>query len=106
MVAVFLFATAGPVVLIIGLLAGLDYLGYLFSSGLSLLIALALVAATALASAAFQSVSEHAAVVRDAALLSGFFWAAVSLLAVYHVLWVVYILVLTTIWPLRVVVPK
>lgn len=39
-------------------------------------------------------------------LPSGFFWVGVSLLAVYHVLWVVYILVLTTIWPLRVVVPK
>jgi hypothetical protein len=106
LVAVFLFASAGPFILLIGLVAGLDYLGYLFSSGLSLAIALALVAATALASAAFQSVSEQALAVRDAALLSGFFWAAVSLLAVYHLLWVVYILVLTTIWPLRVVVPK
>lgn len=65
-VAVFLFATGGPALLVLGLIGGFDYVGYVFSSGLSLLIALALVGATALA-AAFQSATEQALAVRDAA---------------------------------------
>ena len=35
-----------------------------------------------------------------------FFWVGLYFLALYHVLWVVYVLVLTSIWPLKVVTPK
>lgn len=105
---VFLFATSSPVLILLALaLSGAGaYLDFVFSSGLSLLIGITLAGASALAAAAFQSVTERSQVVRDAALLTTFFWFGVALLAVYHVLWVVYILVLATVWPLRVVTPK
>jgi hypothetical protein len=105
---VFLFVTGSPVLLLLAVVVfgSAQYLEFVFSSGLSLLIGIALAGAAALAAAAFQSAAERAQVVRDAALLTAFFWFGVALLAVYHVLWVVYILVLATVWPLRVVIPK
>jgi hypothetical protein len=94
------------VLLVIPLGAGFEYLDFVFSSTLSLLIALALAGATGLASLAFHSASKRATVVGDAALFMGFFWLGLFFLALYHVLWVVYVLVLTSIWPLKVVTPK
>jgi hypothetical protein len=34
------------------------------------------------------------------------FWLGLGFLALYHVLWIVYVLVLGSIWPLKTVVPK
>ena len=44
--------------------------------------------------------------VGDAALLVSVFWLGLGFLALYHALWVVYVLVLTSIWPLKVITPK
>lgn len=67
-VGLLLLATisGGAVVLLVTAMEGLNYLDLVFSSSLSVFMALAL----------------------------------------YHVLWVVYVLVLTTLWPLKVVTPK
>jgi hypothetical protein len=86
--------------------SGLEYLDFVFSSALSALIGLALAGASALAFMAFGSATDRARVLGDAAVLVSFFWVGLYFLALYHALWVVYLLVLTTIWPLRVVVPK
>lgn len=86
--------------------SGVQYLTFVFSSGVSLLIALTLVGATTLAVRSFGSATEHASLTRDASAITTVFWLGLALLAVYHGLWVVYILALATIWPLRVVVPK
>lgn len=102
--AVLLFASGG-----IGLVVawgGLEYLGFVLSSGVSLLVAGALAAAVVLASLAFRDTAQRAALLGDAALLVSLFWVALAFLALYHVLWVVYVLVLTTMWPLRVITPK
>ena len=88
------------------LAAGFGYLDFVFSSSLSVLVGLALAGATALAALAFDSTSRRASVVGDASLFTSFFWVGLYFLALYHVLWVVYVLVLTSIWPLRVVTPK
>jgi hypothetical protein len=93
-------------VLLLPLFGGLDYLDFVFSSGVSLLVALALAAATALAALAFDATSKRAHAVGDATLYMSFFWVGLYFLALYHVLWVVYVLVLTSIWPLKVVTPK
>jgi hypothetical protein len=85
--------------------AGL-YLSYVFSSGVSLLVALALAGATSLAVMTFSSAADRDRLVGDASTLVTVFWIALAFVALYHVLWVIYILVLTTIWPLKVVVPK
>jgi len=83
-----------------------QYLSFVFSSGVSLVVALALAFATALAALAFREVRQRVEVLGDAAVLVSFFWVALAFLALYHVLWVVYVLALTATWPLRVVVPK
>jgi hypothetical protein len=82
------------------------YLSYVFSSGVSLLVALALAGATSLAVMTFSSAADRDRLVEDASTLVTVFWIALAFVALYHVLWVIYILVLTSIWPLKVVVPK
>jgi hypothetical protein len=99
-----LFATGGlPLLLLFG---GLEYIDFVFSSGVSGLVALALAGAVALASVAFRSAAERAQVLGDVALFVSVFWIGLAFLALYHALWVVYVLVLTAIWPLKVITPK
>ena len=83
-----------------------EYVSFVVSSSVSFLVAVALAGAGALAALAFRGTADRAAVLGDAALVSSFFWIGLAFLALYHALWVVYILVLTAAWPLRVVVPK
>jgi hypothetical protein len=104
---VLLVASGGALLLVlIPLTAGVEYIDFVFSSSLSLLIAVILACATAFAAMAFSSASDRARLVGDASLFMSFFWVGLSFLALYHVLWVVYVLVLTSIWPLKVVTPK
>jgi hypothetical protein len=107
-VGVLLLVGSGGAILIVllPLFGGLEYLGFIFSSAVSWLIALALAGATSLAALAFDASSERARVVGDATLFMSFFWVGLYFLALYHVLWVVYVLVLTSIWPLKVVTTK
>jgi hypothetical protein len=99
-----LFATGGiPLLLLFG---GLEYVDFVFSSAVSGLVALALAGAVALAAVAFRSAAERAQLVGDVALLVSVFWIGLAFLALYHALWVVYVLVLTAIWPLKVITPK
>jgi hypothetical protein len=103
-VAAIVFASGGlPLVLAFG---GLEYIGFVFSSGVSLLVALALAGAMSLASITLRSSADRAILVGDAALLVSVFWLGLGFLALYHALWVVYVLVLTSIWPLKVITPK
>jgi hypothetical protein len=83
-----------------------EYLQLVFTAGVSLAVGLALAAATALCAGAFSSVTDRARLVGDATVLVAFFWLGLAFLALYHVLWVVYVLLLITVWPLRTVVPK
>jgi len=102
--AAVVLATGGlPLLLLLG---GLEYAGYVFSTGVSGLVALALGAAIWLAARTFIGTAERAQVVGDAALLVSVFWIGLAFLALYHALWVVYVLALTTIWPLKVITPK
>jgi len=108
-VGALLLATGGAGLLLLPLAvagAGLGYLGFVLSSGWALLIGIAVAGAASLAGLALQGARERAEAVGDAALLVTFFWIGVAFLALYHVLWVVYILVLTSIWPLKTVTPK
>jgi hypothetical protein len=99
-----LFATGGlPLLLLLG---GLDYAGFVLSSSLSLLVALALAAAIWLATLSFRGAAARAELLGDAAVIVSLFWVGLAFLALYHALWVVYVLVLTTIWPLKVITPK
>ena len=106
---VLLTAAGGAGVVALPLLVvggGLEYLGFVFGSGVSLLVAFALMGASSLAAVAFTDAAERARAVSDVGIFVGLFWVGLAFIALYHVLWVVWILVLTTTWPLRVVVPK
>jgi hypothetical protein len=108
-VGVLVLATLGWAIVIIPLFAvaaASQYLNFVFSSSVSLLVALALAGATALATLALRDVRDRSQVLGDATVLATFFWVGLAFLALYHVLWVVYVLALTATWPLRVVVPK
>jgi len=97
-------ATGGvPFLMLFG---GLEYAGYVFTTGVSGLVALALGIAIWLAAKTFLGTAERAQVVGDAALIVSVFWVGLAFLALYHALWVVYVLALTTIWPLKVITPK
>jgi hypothetical protein len=85
---------------------GIEYVQFVFSSSYSLAVGLALAAATGLAALAFRDVAAQARLVGDVGLLVSFFWVGLAFLAVYHAVWVVYVIALTVLWPLRVVVPK
>ena len=100
--------TGGSAVLlaVLVLSAGVEYLDFVFSSALSLLVALWLAVATAMATMSFRSAAERARALGDAGVVTSLFWVCLAFLALYHVLWVVVILLITSIWPLRVVVPK
>jgi hypothetical protein len=104
-VAAVLLISTGSIVLVAAW-GGLEYVGIVLSSGVSVLVAGALVGAIFLASAAFRASAARAELLGDAALLVSVFWVALAFLVLYHVLWVVYILVLTSIWPLKVITPK
>ena len=102
-----LIASGGALLLVlVPIAAGFDYVNFVFSSCLSLMIGVILACATALAAAAFNSTADRARLVGDASVFMSFFWVGLYFLALYHVLWVVYVLVLTSIWPLKVVTPK
>ena len=104
---VLLVGSGGALLLVLlPLAAGFGYLNFVFSSGLSLVIAVILACATGLAAAAFNSAADRARLVGDVSVFMSFFWVGLYFLALYHVLWVVYVLVLTSIWPLKVVTPK
>jgi hypothetical protein len=104
---ILIVATGGALLLVLfPLIAGVEYLDFVFSSSLSLLIAVILACATAFAAMTFDSAAERARLVGDASVFVSFFWVGLYFLALYHVLWVVYVLVLTAIWPLKVVTPK
>ena len=83
-----------------------QYLGFVFSSGVAGLTALALAGATGLAALVFRSTVAQMRAVGTANLLVNVFLVGLVFLVLYHVLWVVYILVITSIWPLNTVVPK
>lgn len=100
--------SGGAMAIILFLLFGdaLNYLWFVYTSSASALVAVALAIATILVSFVFGKASERERVVGDATLVASVFWLGLAFLALYHVLWVVYILILTTLWPLKVVTPK
>jgi hypothetical protein len=86
--------------------APLQYLAFVFSSGVGVLMAVALAAAATLIGSAFRVLNRQPELVADVGAVVTLFWLGLGFLALYHMLWIVYVLVLGSIWPLRTVVPK
>jgi hypothetical protein len=102
-------AAAGAIVFVLPILfaaPAIDYLHFVFTSSVSLLVGLTLAGALLLATLAFRSAAERARALGDTAILVNLFWIGLAFLAIYQALWVVYVLVLTSIWPLKTVTSK
>ena len=82
-----------------------SYLLYIFST-FGAAITLALVLAAFLAYKSFDEVEKRAVRLGDATLLASFFWLGLALIVLYHVMWVVFLLTLVSIWPFRTYTPK
>ncbi len=96
--------SGGPLLLLVAL-PPFSYLMYIFAS-FGAVIVLALLLAAVLAYKSFDEVEKRAVHLGDAALLANFFWLGLSLILLYHVMWVVFLLTLVSIWPFRTYTPK
>jgi hypothetical protein len=83
-----------------------QYLEFVFASGAGVVVAAALVIAATLIGSAFRALERKPQVVAEVGAIVSLFWLGLGFLALYHVLWIVYVLVLGSIWPLRTVTPK
>lgn len=83
-----------------------QYLEFVFTSGVGVLVAIALATAATLIRSAFRFLEQQPQMVVDAGAIISLFWLGLGFLALYHALWIVYVLVLGSIWPLKTVVPK
>jgi hypothetical protein len=107
LVALGLLGVSGVWIIVLGVLSAPgQYLEFVFASGAGVIVALALVIAATLIGSAFQALGRQPQVVAEAGAIVSLFWLGLGFLALYHVLWIVYVLVLGSIWPLRTVTPK
>jgi hypothetical protein len=83
----------------------LSYLAYI-SSTFGVAITLALLLAAFLAYRTFDEVEKRAVRLGDATILASFFWLGLGVIVLYHVMWVVFLLTLVSIWPFRTYTPK
>ena len=86
-------------------LPALEYLSFIFSSILGFIIAATLIGALILAREALKSAAKQSELIRDTGFLTTFFTIGVIFLALYHGLWIVYLFVLASIWPLKFIPP-
>ena len=93
------------IVVVLVLTVPWQYLDFVFSSGVGLLVAAALAVAATLIGSAFRTLGDLRTPVEYGTIVT-LFWLGVGFLALFHVLWIVYVLVLGSIWPLKTVVPK
>jgi hypothetical protein len=82
-----------------------DYISYVFSIWTSISIPFSLIMAVYFATKSFKTAKEQAILMKNALILTSLFWIGVSFLLLYHALWVIYLFILTTLWPLKVTTP-
>lgn len=105
--AVGLVAFGGGIILLPLLSVGstTSYLGYVFSAlGVPLVVAITL--AIFMAYRGFAAVEKQIVITGNTTLLASFLWIGVSLVILYHILWIVFMLTLVHIWPFNTYSPK
>lgn len=93
------------VLFILPFFSGASYLVPVFIGGGSLLIG-ALMLALFGAIGAFERVTATAIELRDGSILATFFWLGLSLILIYHALWIIYMTVMVSIWPFKIIAPS
>ncbi|HUD11639.1 MAG TPA: hypothetical protein VMS08_04470, partial [Candidatus Saccharimonadia bacterium] len=81
-----------------------DYVSKLLPTLPLILVALGL--GTVFAVMAFKSTSADAKLLRKPTLIASLFWLCLCLVFMYHVLWVVFMTAMVTIWPFKTFVPN
>jgi len=74
------------------------------ASGGAVLLVLALALAAGIG--ALRQAARTSIAMRDIAILTSVFWMALSLLLIYHVVWVIFMTALIGLWPLKTVAPS
>jgi len=92
-----MFIVSGP---------ALIYTSFAFAAPTGILLAFVLIAAILFLRATLKTISEQAKAVRSVALFSSFLWVGLSFILAYHALWIVYVIMITSLWPLRTYTPK
>jgi hypothetical protein len=106
LLVMFMVAVVGGLT-VIGAFGFLEYtasLVYVLTIGV--LIAVALVAAIVLCSVAFRDATEQAVMLRNVTVLSTFAWVGLAFIAAYHIVWLVFVLTLISLWPLKAISAK
>jgi hypothetical protein len=105
---------AGTLLLgVVGLVAGafvtdapLGYVGFALTGIEATAVVVSLSVAATLVAAAFHDASQQAKSLGVASVYVSCVWVAIAFVLVFHVLWVVFMLAVVAIWPLKTVTPK
>ncbi len=107
LVAIVLLAVGGAVVTTFFVTsAALQYIAFALTGLEAGAIALALFVATTLVAIAFNDTAKRARAVGTVSMYVTVAWIAIAFVLVFHVLWVVFLLAVVALWPLRSVTPK
>jgi hypothetical protein len=102
-------ASAGATILLVVplLLIGptVGYIGYVFTGGGFILVA-STILAILLSVKYLDHASNIATKTKNGTILAITFWICISLLLMYHVLWVVYMTMMLTVWPFKTISPS
>ncbi len=79
-----------------------EYFTYIFPYLFGLIIPLTLVVAIYFLVKTFKTIEKQVLVLRDISILVTFFWIGSAFLIAYHALWLVYLIILSSLWPVRV----
>ena len=102
----FVLAVVGGVT-VIGAFGFLEYaFSLLYVAMIGILIAVALIGAIVMCSVAFREATEQAVILRNVTVLSTFAWIGLAFIAAYHIVWLVFVLTLISLWPLKAVSAK
>jgi len=87
-------------------LGPLFYLDIVFTSVTGVGTAIVLLAAVTLVSRAFVTAEDRAQILARASILTTITWLAIAFVILFQALWVVFMLTIVSVWPLRTVTPK
>lgn len=100
-----LFGGSAVVIPLFFVLPSFQYLQYVLGlAGLPVVCALAL--AIVLAQKGFDAAQKQEIAVGSSTLLATFFWIGLTLILVYHFMWMVFMLTLVQLWPFNTYTPK
>jgi hypothetical protein len=87
---------------VIGAFGFLEYtFSLVYVLPIGILIAVALIAAIVLCSVAFREATEQSVMLRNVTVLTTFAWIGLAFIAAYHIVWLVFVLTLISLYPLK-----